>query len=476
MHRHRQQNKKTIQGISIGEDRMLPHLSENRQFKKTIGGERMKPALPTIRSRPQLHADITVHATEPTATKNYRWASKTFPDVNRRMRTDSESEYELPTADHHEQSDYNYEYVTSSLEDLRHVKIYPAKPMNMQSVYADKRCLPTVPPPLRPKGDLPPCQRPQAAPRQQSMTNIQPSMQYSSSNMQREKQGSNSHRGFTAQGPAVDRTVKPFKSVKVPFQVSEKSPILDYKQPGLPPPRPPKSVPKELKPLPPAPSHKHSSSGPDNLLHSINMPLITQAENNMGLRKNKRNEAIIPRNVRQHHSLPVRLISRSSPTASSSHQTVQMPVKLLQDTSRSSKHQSSPDLQKPKHFPSPAAKDLEGKKWYIGAYDRYEAEEALRINNKNGAFLVRDSSKGIPDKPYVLVVYYRFKVYSIQIRYLEGRKQYALGSGLRGHDVFDSVPDMIEFHKNIPLRLIDRRDQSGSQMEQCTLTFPLTLH
>ncbi|XP_067845766.1 cytokine-dependent hematopoietic cell linker isoform X7 [Heptranchias perlo] len=431
MHRHRQQNKKTIQGISIGEDRMLPHLSENRQFKKTIGGERMKPALPTIRSRPQLHADITVHATEPTATKNYRWASKTFPDVNRRMRTDSESEYELPTADHHEQSDYNYEYVTSSLEDLRHVKIYPAKPMNMQSVYADKRCLPTVPPPLRPKGDLPPCQRPQAAPRQQSMTNIQPSMQYSSSNMQREKQGSNSHRGFTAQGPAVDRTVKPFKSVKVPFQVSEKSPILDYKQPGLPPPR---------------------------------------------LRKNKRNEAIIPRNVRQHHSLPVRLISRSSPTASSSHQTVQMPVKLLQDTSRSSKHQSSPDLQKPKHFPSPAAKDLEGKKWYIGAYDRYEAEEALRINNKNGAFLVRDSSKGIPDKPYVLVVYYRFKVYSIQIRYLEGRKQYALGSGLRGHDVFDSVPDMIEFHKNIPLRLIDRRDQSGSQMEQCTLTFPLTLH
>uniref|UniRef100_UPI00398ED3F0 cytokine-dependent hematopoietic cell linker-like n=1 Tax=Pristiophorus japonicus TaxID=55135 RepID=UPI00398ED3F0 len=477
---------------SIAGDRMLPHVPENRQFKKTlqdrsIGGERMKPALPMNRSRPQLHAGFAAHATEPTASKNYTWTSKTFPDINVRMMTDSESEYEQPTADQNEHTESDYEYVTSSsLEDLRHVKIYPARPMNMQSVYADKRCLPTIPPPLCPKDGLPPRQRSQGALRQQSMVNIEPSTQCRSSNMQRDKKSSDSHGGFAAQGPAVDRTVKP---VKVPFQASEKSPVFDYKQPAPPPPRPPKSLPKEFKRLPPGPSHTHCSSAPDKLLHSINTPSITQLENNMGLWKNKQNEAIIPRNgpnfrcapdtippVRQHQSLPPGLIFKSPSPASSLHQTSQMPVKLLQDNSRKPKLQSCPDLQNPKHFPSSAAKDLEGNIWYIGAYDRYEAEEALRINNKNGAFLVRDSSKGLPDKPYVLVVYYRYKVYSIQIRYLESSKQYALGSGLRGHKMFDSVSDMIEIHKNIPLRLIDRRDQSGSQTEQCTLTLPLTLY
>ncbi|XP_067869329.1 cytokine-dependent hematopoietic cell linker isoform X2 [Heterodontus francisci] len=483
----------------------------------------MKPALPKNRSRPQLHAGFPVHATEPTASKNYKWTSKTFPDINLRMMTDSQSEYELPNAGQNEQTDFGYEYVTSSsLEDLRQMKIYPAKPMNMQSVYADKQCLPVMPPPLCPKGGLSPWQRSQAVLKQQSLVNIQPSTQYRSNNIRRDKKSSDSHAGSVAQGPAVDRTVKPFTAVKVPFQTSgqassmeseteghsldfyrgarfeatgpvagggfERSPILDHKQPALPPPRPPKSTPKEFKQLPPEPSHTHNSfSGPDNLPHSINKPLITQPENNIGLRRSKQNEAIIPRNgadfrspddiippVRQQHSLPFRPISKSLPQASSLHQTTQMPVKLLQDLSRRPKPQSSPDRQKRKHFPRPAAKDLEGNIWYIGACDRSKAEEALRTNNKNGAFLVRDSSKGIPDKPYVLVVYYRCKVYSIQIRYLEDSNQYALGSGLRGHDMFDSVSDMIEIHRNIPLRLIDRRDQSGSQMEQCTLTVPVT--
>ncbi|XP_041052338.1 cytokine-dependent hematopoietic cell linker [Carcharodon carcharias] len=431
----------------------------------------MKPALPMNRSKPQLHTDFTAHATEPTTSKNYKWTSKTFPDVSVRMMTDSQSEYEQYVGEQDEQTDYDYEYVTSSsLEDLRHMKIYPAKPMNTQSVYADKRSLLTIPPPRL---------RPQTALRQQSMMNIQPSTQYKSSNMQREKKSSDSH---AAQGPAVDRTVKPCTTVKDPFQSS--GPILDYKQPARPPPRPPKSIPKEFQQLHLEPSHTHIFSGPDNLPHFLNKPSITQPENNIGLCKNKQNETLIPRNgtdfrsppdvippMRQQRSLPFKTISKSVLPPSSLHQTTQMP-----DPSRRQNLQSSPDLQKPKHVPRVPAKDLEGNIWYVGACDRYKAEEALKIKNMNGAFLVRDSSKGIPDKPYVLLVYYRFKVYSIQIRYLEDTKQYALGSGLRGHDIFDSVPDIIEIHRNIPLRLIDRRDQSGSQMEQCTLTIPLTLH
>ncbi|XP_078073079.1 cytokine-dependent hematopoietic cell linker [Mustelus asterias] len=440
----------------------------------------MKPALPMNRSRPQLHAGFPVHATEPTANKNYTWTSRTFPDVNVRMTTDGQMKYEQSADEPNEQTNYDYEYVTSSsLEDLRHAKIYPAKPINMQSVYADKRCLPMMPPPHLSKGGLPPYQRPQVAFRQLSLLNTQPNTQCKSSNMQRGKKSSDSQ---AAQGPAVDRTVKPFTTVQVPVQASERSPILDYKQPARPPPRPPKSIPKVFQQLPPEPSRTHTFPGPDNLPYSTNKPSTTQAENNIGLRKSKQNETLIPRNdfrsprdiispVRQQHSLPFKGISKSLPTASSLHQTTLMP-----DPSRKPKLQSSPDLQKPKHFSRLPAKDLEGNIWYVGACDRYEAEEALKIKNKNGAFLVRDSSKGIPDKPYVLLVYYRFKVYSIQIRYLEDTKQYALGSGLRGHDIFESVPDIIEIHKNIPLRLIDRRDQSGSQMEQCILTIPLTLH
>ncbi|XP_038647571.1 cytokine-dependent hematopoietic cell linker isoform X2 [Scyliorhinus canicula] len=432
----------------------------------------MKPALPMSRSRPQLHTGFTDHATEPIASKNYKWTSKTFPDINVRMMTDSQSKYEQPYDDQDEQTDYDYEYVTSSsLEDLRHVKICPAKPINMQSVYADKRSLPMMSAQPFLKGGLSPSQRPQADLRQQSMLNMQSSTQYRSSNMQRGKKICDSH---AVQGPAVDRTVKPFTTVKVPVQASELNPILDYKQPTRPPPRPPKSIPKEIQQLPPKPSHTHSFSGPDHLPHSTNKPSTTHSENNIGLHRSKQNEALIPRNgtdfrsspdiirpMRQQHSLPFKPTSRSLPTASSLHQTTQMP-----DPSR------RPKL----HFPRLPAKDLEGNIWYVGACDRYKAEEALRIKNKNGAFLVRDSSKGIPDKPYVLLVYYRFKVYSIQIRYQEDTKQYALGSGLRGHDIFYSVPDIIEIHKNIPLRLIDRRDQSGSQMEQCILTVPVTLH
>ncbi|MGH0160198.1 UNVERIFIED_CONTAM: hypothetical protein FKN15_038778, partial [Acipenser sinensis] len=91
-----------------------------------------------------------------------------------------------------------------------------------------------------------------------------------------------------------------------------------------------------------------------------------------------------------------------------------------------------------------------------------------------GAFLVRDCSKKIADEPYVLVVFYENKVYNVKIRYLEQSQQYALGTGLWGNDTFDSISDIIEFHKIYPIILIDGKDKSGTQKEQCTLTYPVT--
>ncbi|XP_007887175.1 cytokine-dependent hematopoietic cell linker [Callorhinchus milii] len=160
-------------------------------------------------------------------------------------------------------------------------------------------------------------------------------------------------------------------------------------------------------------------------------------------------------------------------SASTSNRISQIPVKPSQDMPRRPEMQSSPRVQNAEHFSKLSAKDLEGNDWYVSSYDRYEAERALTETNKDGSFLVRDSSKKSPDQPYVLVVYYGSKVYNIQIRYFGDSKQYALGTGLRGHDIFDSVSEMIQFHRNIPLRLIDRRDQTGIQMEHCILTSPV---
>ncbi|NXX52348.1 CLNK protein, partial [Scopus umbretta] len=99
---------------------------------------------------------------------------------------------------------------------------------------------------------------------------------------------------------------------------------------------------------------------------------------------------------------------------------------------------------KPKHslvkwemqsLTQPTEKDLNKYEWYIGEYDRHEAEKALLQENTDETFLVRDCSKKSNAEPYVLVVYYGRKVYNIKVRFLEESQQYALGTGLRGGDV-----------------------------------------
>ncbi|NXJ41211.1 CLNK protein, partial [Ciconia maguari] len=83
----------------------------------------------------------------------------------------------------------------------------------------------------------------------------------------------------------------------------------------------------------------------------------------------------------------------------------------------------------------PTEKDLNNYEWYIGEYDRHEAEKALLQENTDETFLVRDCSKKSNTEPYVLVVYYGRRVYNIKVRFLEESQQYALGTGLRGDDV-----------------------------------------
>ncbi|XP_008168374.3 cytokine-dependent hematopoietic cell linker [Chrysemys picta bellii] len=128
------------------------------------------------------------------------------------------------------------------------------------------------------------------------------------------------------------------------------------------------------------------------------------------------------------------------------------------------------------HLTKPVEKDLNKYDWYTGEFDRQKAEEALLQENTDETFLVRDCSTKSSAEPYVLVIYYGNKVYNIKIRFLEDSQQYALGTGLRGDDKFDSVQEIIDFYTCVPITLIDGKDKSGVQREQCYLTHPFKLN
>ncbi|XP_055080553.1 cytokine-dependent hematopoietic cell linker isoform X2 [Periophthalmus magnuspinnatus] len=111
--------------------------------------------------------------------------------------------------------------------------------------------------------------------------------------------------------------------------------------------------------------------------------------------------------------------------------------------------------------------------WYIGPCKRTDAEHALHLVNKDGAFLVRDCSLCSSSEPFVLSVFHEKKVYNVKIRFLESHRKYALGRGQRCNEMFYSVSDIIKFHSIFPIVLISGKNLPGGA-ENCVLTFPVT--
>ncbi|XP_039767600.1 cytokine-dependent hematopoietic cell linker [Ornithorhynchus anatinus] len=134
---------------------------------------------------------------------------------------------------------------------------------------------------------------------------------------------------------------------------------------------------------------------------------------------------------------------------------------------------STYENQKGATFSNPNQRAPARRNWYIGECSRREVERALLTENSDGTFLVRDYSKKSTAEPYVLALLYQNKVYNIKIRFLERSRQYALGTGLRGDEKFDSVEDIIEHYRYSPITLIDGKDKTGNNREQCYLTHPL---
>ncbi|XP_074085889.1 cytokine-dependent hematopoietic cell linker isoform X2 [Macrotis lagotis] len=257
----------------------------------------------------------------------------------------------------------------------------------------------------------------------------------------------------------------------------------------LPPPRPPNTLPKKYRPLPPEPEKNRLIQNQRSDFLKIDKRQISLKDLSDVHRGDKvldhLQKPVLPCQT-QHHlkdlSVPVAssLFMMADPSFQDKGQKVSIhppspqrspqpaPDNLLEDKPLP----TSLHPKKPCHGKS-SKKFSKNNEWYFGNFSRQEVEEALMKENTEGTFLVRDGSKKSVAEPYVLVVFHRKKVYNIKIRFLERSHQFALGTGLRGNDKFDSVEDIIEYHKYFPIGLIDGKDQTGTR-EYCYLKQPLS--
>ncbi|KAI3351920.1 hypothetical protein L3Q82_020755, partial [Scortum barcoo] len=139
--------------------------------------------------------------------------------------------------------------------------------------------------------------------------------------------------------------------------------------------------------------------------------------------------------------------------------------------SRAGKHLPPPPVptQPAKVTDSPPVpkQDLD-RSWYGGKVTRQQAEVALREVDKDGAFLVRDSSRGETEHPYTLMLLKQGKVYNIKIR--NQGNSYSLGTGIHDTKSFPGVKEMITHHTHTPLLLIDAMD--SEVQSHCCLLHP----
>ncbi|XP_014644408.1 PREDICTED: cytokine-dependent hematopoietic cell linker [Ceratotherium simum simum] len=263
----------------------------------------------------------------------------------------------------------------------------------------------------------------------------------------------------------------------------------------LPPPRPPITGPKKYQPPPPEPEssrpafpQRHTFPEAQREPRQISLKNLSEV---LGTEKvpyhRMKSEAFHLSRNQSTPEIPLALASSSFMTSNHSMQNRDHKESMQSHSPKrcqspagygpreNSLHHKNTSWRKP--FPARSdEKDVQHNEWYIGEYSRQAVEEALMKENKDGTFLVRDCSTKSRAEPYVLVVFYGNKVYNVKIRFLERNQQFALGTGLRGDEKFDSVEDIIEHYKYFPIILVDGKDKTGIHREQCYLTRPLPLN
>ncbi|NXK41526.1 CLNK protein, partial [Piprites chloris] len=222
--------------------------------------------------------------------------------------------------------------------------------------------------------------------------------------------------------------------------------------------RPPNTLPKQYQPLPPEPRISNQFFHKRNMLSQApTFPIsakVSRYGNNKFLsfllivtRLRKKPEVTFQ--AQQHHPNASPQCTRSPKSTCSSastlnveNLTVKRSPSPIPYTACKNKSKHSLVEQEMQFLTQPTEKDLNKCEWYVGEYDRHEAEKALLEENIDETFLVRDCSKKSKAEPYVLVVYYGRRVYNIKIRFLEESQQYVLGTGLRGDGV-SKIPSAV---------------------------------
>ncbi|KAM9193196.1 cytokine-dependent hematopoietic cell linker [Mergus octosetaceus] len=229
----------------------------------------------------------------------------------------------------------------------------------------------------------------------------------------------------------------------------------------LPPPRPLKTLPKQYQPLPPETKISSQVSHTRKTLSQAHtFPISAKFTRHISLRELNEVKMVESRAA----------IDRTQMSCRKGSGGAHSPEHIWNASQGAAGRQ-----ERDGHRVTNTIRDLNKYEWYIGEYDRHEAEVTLLQENTDETFLVRDCSKKSNTEPYVLVVYYGRRVYNIKVRFLEDSQQYALGTGLRGDDKFNSVKEIIDFYKYVPITLIDGKDKAGRQREQCYLTYPFKL-
>uniref|UniRef100_A0A8B9MXR5 Lymphocyte cytosolic protein 2 n=1 Tax=Accipiter nisus TaxID=211598 RepID=A0A8B9MXR5_9AVES len=404
------------------------------------------------------------------------------PDDDDQEKED-EADYESPTEEPEEaehDSD-GYEPPPSNNDEAHHNVIFPAKSLANNTDYIDR------PPTTRSSHQPPvPPQRPGSSPvpapfggRGASLPAFPPPPSNNDLNRDRNV------KPLKPPAPSIDRSTKPpLDRPAPPFERERESPVTGRK-PGLPekvglfcfislgeqlammpkPPVPPsdryergnpppvrKQTPEEEETAPQRPVPQLSLTP-----HSSNTFPSKSVKPPPRPGSNSMPGAESARNLSSSGSLPPRLhLGNNSRSPSRGTADIRPPLPI---PSRQTVHQTNMEEDE----------DSLNNEWYVAYVSRPEAEAALRKINKDGTFLVRDSSRKTATHPYVLMVLYRDKVYNIQIRYQEQNHIYLLGTGLKGKEDFSSVADIIDYFQRTPLLLIDGKDR-GSR-NQCMLKY-----
>ncbi|XP_062909778.1 lymphocyte cytosolic protein 2a isoform X2 [Mobula hypostoma] len=422
-----------------------------------------------------------------------------YEDPDQDLGSDDDADggdYESPTEDGEgHNSDNDYEPPPSNDEEALQTKIFAAKPISDDSDYADKRT-------TQKSGSHPPVppQRPGSVPIVPAGNKGNMPCMFSNLSVN-DDAGFNKDRGFSGPGyraPKVDRSRKPALDQPVIQQSERDSPSMVKKSPfpdkhPMGPPRPPFSsrpdpvcrMPKPMipgergnasltrrqtSPRPVIPDRKLEDEVDGFSSRSIPRPIDSALNSNTFPYRSSRPG---PKpNYSGGNQMPLSNAESLSPSAS-------LPPRFQQEAKQSFSRGPN-DARPPQPLPinkdrsAPAAPQEEclSREWYAGCISRSEAESALRHINEDGTFLVRDSSRSNSEHPFVLMVLYGDKVYNIQIRYQADVAMYLLGTGLRGKENFSSVTELVEYHTQAPLMLIDGKDQRGGQRKQCTLIYP----